>query len=805
MGHDAITQAALRSRTADHVQGRASHPRSTAAWVVLVLAGVAATLPLAGAVSVSVDAPGPVPLDGTPFDVHVRLEDAGERSVEVKLWLGGQAWQASRTWNGSGFERSDRYVLDVDPTGGRFSGWIPLEVNTASANHEDLVAAETAMLGARVRGDGGVASATSSVATIEHPEHRLVGTPPGGSVWAITSDGQRVAHRTNLDDRARVLEVALGPGFDGAICPEAACPADGSLVLDRVAPDRARVRNVGSASVDLATSVVVLETARCALTGELGPGATVTVLGPEAEPMPAGDGLASAGSATDGDVREPVACPGAPSPATSRPGRLWQAGDVVDAAPDPPGWGDAVREPWGKRAWSPWRLPRGVEPALVTAEHVAGGIAGFDTREEGLARVLEAIRGARERLSVATYLFTNGAVADALVAAQQRGVDVEVLLEPTPVGGLPDREQRIVQRLEAAGVEVRWFGGPIHKHGLQHAKVLVVDGAVVLVLTENLTHSGLPSDGDGNLGLGLGIHNGTLARRLEAHLGFQATPVHDPWRPATYDPFEGAVTVLTSPENAWRDEGVPAWLSRVGRVDGLALRIAPDWGPRQNAWLSALAEASQDRPVRVLASGVPGSVREANRVGLSVLTGDPSAGAIETRLSGPDLGTVHAKAILAGDSVLVGSTNWGMGGVLLNREVNLIVEDPTTAAKLGQVFDHAWNGSDVGRTAFLEPGALPVPGPGPALGVLAALVVATLTRRALSRDPGRGSLDGPRRSSRGGTEPTLQGRTVGERRRDGTRRVTVLEAVEDRPDLDAGHRGPGLRDEQHGHQHDPDG
>ena len=66
------------------------------------------------------------------------------------------------------------------------------------------------------------------------------------------------------------------------------------------------------------------------------------------------------------------------------------------------------------------------------------------------------IAGAQRNLQVAVYTFDNLGVAEALLAAANRGVDVTVLLEGEPAGGLADQERYVCQILEAAGGQC-WF------------------------------------------------------------------------------------------------------------------------------------------------------------------------------------------------------------------------------------------------------------------------------------------------------------------------------------------------------------
>lgn len=653
---------------------------------MLVLLATVATSPTVGALSVEIAVPEPVPTDGTPFDARIAIEDARRSTVELKVWLGGEEWQASRTFNGSAFQRSDLYVRRADTSNGSWTGWVPLRANPDSNNAGRLQSQDVGTVGARVRAAGTTETSRTEVELLHDPQPRPIQLGPDASVQAL--DGGLVAHRSNPTDEPTVTELALPAGFDGRVCvAERPCRPSEGLVLDRVNVSSVRVRNTGARALDLSTAVAVLEEGACGLTGRLEPNATrtFTLAG-------SGEGLAAArGRSPATDPGGPTSCAGQGPTSSGEPRTLWWRAETTDRAPDPPGWGDVVREPWGQHRWTEWRLPAGVEPRPFRMHPVEGAITAFGTEEQGLEQVLDVIEGARRRLTVSTYLFTNRIVADALEGAADRGVDVTLVLEPTPVGGLPDREERIVDRLGQAGVEVRFFGGSIAEHGLQHAKVVVADGTVVLVLTENLTMSGLPPDGDGNVGLGVGVANASIASRVEALFG-QDGPGR-PWTPDGWRPFDGAIGLLTSPGNAWRRDAVPAWLSRAGRVDGLILRADPSWGPRDNAWLSGLVEASRDRPVRVLATGVPEETRPDNRRALSYLRGHPDVGRLEAQLAPPGLGTVHAKSLIGAQTALVGSTNWGLGGVLLNREVNLLVQDRWVAQRLGSVFDQAWNGT----------------------------------------------------------------------------------------------------------------
>lgn len=114
---------------------------------------------------------------------------------------------------------------------------------------------------------------------------------------------------------------------------------------------------------------------------------------------------------------------------------------------------------------------------------------------------------ASSSIQIETLTFENVGIANALVAAQQRGVAVTVLLEGAPAGGLDDGTRHNCQLLEAAGGAC-WFmisddDSDIHdRYRFLHAKFGIIDGARAYVSSENLSPNSLPFDdkADGTFG-----------------------------------------------------------------------------------------------------------------------------------------------------------------------------------------------------------------------------------------------------------------------------------------------------------------
>jgi phosphatidylserine/phosphatidylglycerophosphate/cardiolipin synthase-like enzyme len=96
------------------------------------------------------------------------------------------------------------------------------------------------------------------------------------------------------------------------------------------------------------------------------------------------------------------------------------------------------------------------------------------------AFIVDAIGKAAKTVLVQAYSFTNDAIADALVNAKRRGVEVRVIVD------LKESVENgsAFPRLQAAGVEM-WTDGA---HPIAHNKVMVIDSLVVLTGSFNYTN-----------------------------------------------------------------------------------------------------------------------------------------------------------------------------------------------------------------------------------------------------------------------------------------------------------------------------
>ncbi len=142
--------------------------------------------------------------------------------------------------------------------------------------------------------------------------------------------------------------------------------------------------------------------------------------------------------------------------------------------------------------------------------------------DNNYAALVDVISKAKKSIRVRIYQFTNAQVAEALLKAKARGVDVQLYLEGAPVGGIPDQERWILDRFDKANVPVFFLGGtkknPIKpRYRFDHSKYVIVDDKIAIIGTENYGRTGVPSIPTyGNRGWMVHIENPQFVAQLRA-------------------------------------------------------------------------------------------------------------------------------------------------------------------------------------------------------------------------------------------------------------------------------------------------
>ncbi|MBW7884511.1 MAG: hypothetical protein H3C34_18095 [Caldilineaceae bacterium] len=418
------------------------------------------------------------------------------------------------------------------------------------------------------------------------------------------------------------------------------------------------------------------------------------------------------------------------------------ASDLADLA-----WGRRVRMA-GWQGWDAAGLfwpPSSREMAQTT---VAVGPEGLF---EPVAALLQS---AQHSIDLSIYALEHPTLARLLSEAAARGVQVRVLLEGSPPGGITDLQKWCVRQIVEAGGDVRYAAvhvdapkGYRKRYRYAHAKYGLIDGAQALVGSENFTREAMPEPAAEPVGGRRGFYLFTDAPGVIAALSRifamdwapdrfydlqpylpedpryggpppDFVPPPAPRFPVDMAPFATAVvatgagtfSVISAPENALRpDGGLNELLTRARAGDEiLALQLYEHmfWGDSKsnpiadpNPRLQMMVDAARrGARVRLLLDSFFDDAESlrSNRATVDYVRAMAAAEGLDldARLGNPTGGGIHAKVVL----VRVGGETWSAVGSLnggevshkINREVVLIVDIPAVYARLSEVFWWDW-------------------------------------------------------------------------------------------------------------------
>ncbi len=409
----------------------------------------------------------------------------------------------------------------------------------------------------------------------------------------------------------------------------------------------------------------------------------------------------------------------------------------------------------GRRVQYPgWDLDRFFFGPPVTEAATLQVIVAPDHAFDAMAALLQA---AQARIQIEVYTFESARLADIVAERARAGVQVEVLLEGAPAGGVTDQQRWIVRQLSEAGARVVYMRSRpewdiADRYTYQHAKFLLLDGRLALVGSENLSPDAFPDDpkADGTLGR-RGLYFVTdapsVVARLAAIFAADSDPAHRdvwPWDPhdaqlgappADFQPdyLTGGTfysvrfpapfmhsdasifQVVQAPENALAErEGWLALVNRAGAGDVLmleALDEPPFWGPSDsnatqdpNPRLEAFINAARrGATVRVLLDAFFDNQDLDNpRSNLRTIeyikaVAQAEGLDLDARRGNPTGRGIHNKMFLArvaGEGwVMAGSLNGGELSSKLNREVSLLVRSAAAYDYLTALFWSDWEGA----------------------------------------------------------------------------------------------------------------
>ncbi|HWQ67433.1 MAG TPA: phospholipase D-like domain-containing protein [Methanospirillum sp.] len=336
------------------------------------------------------------------------------------------------------------------------------------------------------------------------------------------------------------------------------------------------------------------------------------------------------------------------------------------------------------------------------------------------AMLEDVIRSSRIELLVNIYEFTDPGFTDLICEASGRGVRVSVLIEGGPVGGITPEELAVIARLGSAGIPVFAMAGTGEDHApyrFNHAKYIVIDGERLFLTTENFkAHSFPPKGLAGNRGWGVILSsrdlagyfsrvfhedmNGPGVREVEGKDGVIPPYSAEPYR-VSFAPIQvtaESVTPVLAPDTTGL---ILPLIQNTSRRLWIEEAYIKHWsGGKKNPYLEAAVEAARRGvDVRILLDSYYYNTEDEadNDEIVREITGIATRENIPLQARMVDLDNtgllkIHAKGVIADDSVFISSINWNENSPVFNREAGLIIRGSAITSYFASVFERDWQG-----------------------------------------------------------------------------------------------------------------
>jgi len=377
-----------------------------------------------------------------------------------------------------------------------------------------------------------------------------------------------------------------------------------------------------------------------------------------------------------------------------------------------------------------------------------------------LALTVSAIKSAKRSILLNIYEMSSPEIAEALKGRIEAGLHVEILEEGQPVGGMSAASREIqaelVEAMKQYGRDDHFYemtskAGGQRRFRFNHAKYVVIDGAALLIGSENYSATGNPTPSKlGNRGWEVLIHEPKLAKSFRQMFEMDRDLSHNDVIDRVVEPFVSAdlavavdaggkdshngkrnplyrkprrleassVVEITSPDISL--SGLVSLLSQAeSSVDIQVMTFDSNWGKGDREGNSSpllaavLGAARRGVSVRVLLNDETVFFRRRevgkfldlratplkNRVTVELLN---SVGKREklklsahiADVKAMDVDYIHNKGVLIDDDkTLISSINWNENSVERNREAAVVLVSPQIHDHYEALFETDWQAS----------------------------------------------------------------------------------------------------------------
>ncbi|MEA4977958.1 MAG: phospholipase D-like domain-containing protein [Methanomassiliicoccaceae archaeon] len=376
-----------------------------------------------------------------------------------------------------------------------------------------------------------------------------------------------------------------------------------------------------------------------------------------------------------------------------------------------------------------WRLSRPGMTDRIDGVSFIADVTPFTFPECHGAEIYNALESAREEVLISIYQITSRNTMALLCLLAERGVDVNILLEGSPLGdkGQTNTERTMMKCLVESGGTITLINDPRsqdlsdsgNRFTYVHTKYAVIDGKTTIITSENWTESNMGT-GNGNRGWGAVFESEDYAKYMrEIFFNDSSTAFGDCKDMLALYPeqtrFEGGLIYsdpgLTHDDShesmTFRDCSVSPILSPDNSYESLRSFIEGS-ETRAYAQQMDLSDSylgiSEDSPVSWMVDSASRGVDCRLLLDITNDTGGKSAeiGLINTTTrmkaaginGGEGFWLTHNKGVIVDDSVWIGSVNWTDTSFFRNREAAVIIKSPDVADYYSSYFLEDWNNND---------------------------------------------------------------------------------------------------------------
>lgn len=304
-------------------------------------------------------------------------------------------------------------------------------------------------------------------------------------------------------------------------------------------------------------------------------------------------------------------------------------------------------------------------PSVLKVLGADRNVEVFVQPEAGRAPILEAIDSAQKEVLVEVYLLSDEEVINALDRADDRGVDVKVMLEENPFGG-GGINNKTEAALRQRGVEVQWANP---SYALTHQKTIVIDGIKVFILNQNLTKSAFDKNREFDV---IDVNPSDVKEIRNIFIA--------DWRRESFSPSK--THLILSPVNS--RAALTTLLKSATSTIEIEMEVLVD-----NEIVNLLSELSKKVDIKIIIPSF--SQISANKKAVEKLV---ASGAKIKTVSSP---YIHSKMILADDvKAYVGSINFSNQSMDENREAGIMITQIDAVQTIDQTFEQDWaSGTDI--------------------------------------------------------------------------------------------------------------